>query len=134
MQVGQFEEGQTEGLRRIFGLGGGLLASLLVSLDGGLWEERAIEVRHSARILLDKLVELAKVELSRDARDTFVDPVECKNAEYELLGDSDALDETWTLGCVHAILELLAELTEAPAEAEGDPLLDKEASEDVGVG
>ena len=103
-------------------------------MEGGLREERAVEVRHSARVLLDKLVELAKVKLSRDARDAFVDPVECKNTEYELLSDSDALDESGTLSCVHGILEGLAELTEALAEAEGDPLLDEESSEDVGVG
>ena len=62
-------------------------------------EKRAIEVRHSARILLDKLVQLEQVELSRDTRDAFLDPVECKNAEYELLGDSDALDESGALSC-----------------------------------
>ena len=134
LQVGQLEEGQTEGLRRIFGLRSSLLAPLLVGLEGGLREERAVKVRHSARVLLNKLVELLEVKLSRDTRDAFVDPVECKNAEYELLGDSNALDKTRALSCIHTILEGLAELAEAPAEAEGDPLLDEEASEDVGVG
>ena len=77
---------------------------------------------------------MVQVKLGRDASDAFVDSVECKNAEYELLSDSDAFDEPGALSCIHAILEGLAELTEALAEAEGDPLLDKEASEDVGVG
>ena len=94
MQVGQFEEGQAEGLRRIFGLRDSLLAPLLVGLDGGFREERAIEVRHSLCVLLDKLVELSKVKLGRDIRDAFVNLVECKYAEYELLCDSDALNET----------------------------------------
>lgn len=61
--------------------------------------EGAIEVWHPAGLLLDEGIELVEVKFICSTRDTLFNLVKREDAENELLGNSDTLDETTTAHC-----------------------------------
>ena len=88
-----------------------LVCSIFPISRGNLNYERAIEVWHPAGVPHDKGIELVKVKFIRSTLDALLNLVEREDAENELLGNSDALNETTTAHCAQTTFKLFQQLS-----------------------